>query len=76
MKQKTSITLSPQVIKAVDALAGSTSNRSRIIERAVTEYLERHSRMRREQRDLEILNSAADELNIEMEDVLDYQADW
>ena len=32
--------------------------------------------MRREQRDLEILNSSADELNLEMEDVLDYQADW
>ncbi len=75
MKQKTSITLSPETIKAIDEVAGESSNRSRVIEQAVVEFLERRRRQVREARDLEILNSAADDLNHEVEDVLDYQAE-
>lgn len=76
MKQKTSVTLSPETIRAIDALGGEAPNRSRIIEQAVVEFLERRSRERREARDLEILDARADELNREVEDVLEYQADW
>lgn len=75
MKQKTSITLSPATIAAIDEIAGESSNRSRVIEQAVVEFLERRRRQVREARDLEILNSAADDLNHEVEDVLDYQAE-
>ena len=75
MKQKTSITLSPETIRAIDDVAGETSNRSRVIEMAVLEFLERRKRRLREARDLEILDAAADELNREVEDVLDYQAE-
>ena len=75
MKQKTSITLSPETIRAVDDAAGETSNRSRVIEQAVLEFLERRRRRLREARDLEILDAAADELNREVEDVLDDQAE-
>jgi metal-responsive CopG/Arc/MetJ family transcriptional regulator len=75
MKQKTSITLSPEVLRAVDAMAGASSNRSRIIEQALVEFLERRRRAQREARDLAILEAAADELNREIEDVLDYQAE-
>ena len=56
-------------------MAGETSNRSRVIEMAVLEFLERRKRRLREARDLEILDAAADELNREVEDVLDYQAE-
>lgn len=76
MKQKTSVTLSPETLHAVDALAGAESNRSRIIEQAVVEFLERRRRAERERRDLEILNASADELNLEVEDVLAYQGEW
>lgn len=75
MKQKTSITLSPATIEAIDEIAGESSNRSRVIEQAVVEFLERRRRQVREARDLEILNSAADDLNHEVEDVLEYQAE-
>lgn len=67
--------MSPGTLEAVDALAGQGSNRSRIIEQAVLEFLERLQRADRERRDLEILNSAADELNREVEDVLAYQVE-
>ena len=73
MKQKTSITLSPETLRALDAMGGS---RSRIIEVAVEEFLERRERARREARDLGILDAAAPELNREVEDVLGYQTEW
>jgi metal-responsive CopG/Arc/MetJ family transcriptional regulator len=75
MKVKTSITLSPETLEAVDQLAGDSSNRSRVIERAVLEFVERRRRAMRESRDLEILNRLADELNLEAEDVVAYQAE-
>lgn len=75
MKQKTSITLSPETLRAVDELVDESSNRSRIIEQAVVEFIERRRRQQREARDLQILDAAADELNREVEDVLDYQAE-
>ena len=75
IRQKTSITLEPETLRAIDELAGSESNRSRVIERAVLEFLERHRVATRERRDLEILNRHAEELNSEVEDVLAYQAE-
>ncbi len=75
MKQKTSVTLSPETLRGIDELVDESSNRSRIIEQALVEFLERRRRAQREARDLAILDAAADELNREVEDVLDYQAE-
>ncbi len=75
MRVKTSVTLSPEVLRALDEIAGRPGNRSRVIERAIVEFLERRRRQAREARDLEILNRSADELNREVEDVLAYQVE-
>jgi predicted transcriptional regulator len=75
MKVKTSITLSPETLRAVDRLAGKRHSRSTIIEHAVREYVARRERRQRDARDLEILDAAADELDREMSDVLAYQDD-
>lgn len=75
MKRKTSVTLAEETVAAIDELATEARNRSRIIEDAVTEYLERRSRERRDRRDVEILNRHAERLNREVEDVLAYQAE-
>jgi len=75
MKVKTSITLSASTIKAVDELAGPEIPRSRVIEQAVLEFVERRRRQSRERRDLEILNRSADRLNREIEDVLAFQVE-
>ena len=75
MKVKTSITLSSSTIEAIDELAGSEVPRSRIIEKAVVEFVERRRRQLREARDLDILNRAAERLNRETEDVLAFQAE-
>ena len=75
MKVKTSVTLSPEVLEAIDEFADGNGNRSQVIERAAREFLARHARELREARDLEILDRVADELNREVEDVLEYQAE-
>jgi len=76
MKEKTSVTLSADVLAGIDRLTGSKHSRSAVIERVLRQYLAARARAKADARDLEILNRAADELNAEAEDVLDYQATW
>jgi metal-responsive CopG/Arc/MetJ family transcriptional regulator len=73
MKEKTSITLSTDVLAGVDRLAGSKHSRSAFIERVLRRYLREKVRAQADARDLERMNHAADRLNAEAADVLDYQ---
>jgi metal-responsive CopG/Arc/MetJ family transcriptional regulator len=66
-------TLSREILKAVDEQAGSTGNRSEFIEKALRSYLDLMFRLRRDARDLDIINRTADRLNDEADDVLSYQ---
>jgi len=76
VKTKTSITLSEDVVKAMDRLSGQYKNRSEFIELALRAYLAQMVRKERNARDLEIINQRADRLNEEALDVLAYQAVW
>ena len=70
MKVKTSITLSKEVLKGIDHMAGSRKSRSAFIESALEQYLKDKVRAQIEARDLEALNRAADELVPEIDEVL------
>jgi len=74
MKEKTSVTLSPEVLEGIDRLAGTKHSRSAVIERVLRRYLREKARAAIQARDLILLNDAADSLNLEAADVLDYQA--
>ena len=74
MKEKTSITLSSEVLKGVDRIAGSKQSRSAFIEMVLRRHLLAQARTQRDKRDLEILNRNADRLNREAEDALELQA--
>ncbi len=74
MKEKTSITLSSDVLTQVDRSAGSKASRSAFIERVLREYFKTKVREAINARDLELINANADYLNREMDDVLKYQA--
>jgi metal-responsive CopG/Arc/MetJ family transcriptional regulator len=74
MKEKTSITLSKEVLAGVDRMAGSKQSRSAFIEAVLAQYLRKQARAQIEACDLELINKASDELNAEVEDVLRYQA--
>ena len=73
MKVKTSITLSRELLAAVDARTGRGRGRSEFIEAAVRAFLDKSMRDERGVRDLEILERRAARLNREAADVLTYQ---
>jgi predicted transcriptional regulator len=75
MKVKTSITLTPEALRAVDRVAGRNGSRSQVIEAAILEFVARRDRMARDARDRKIIDECAAELNREALDVLEYQAD-
>lgn len=74
MKEKTSITLSKEVLSGVDRLAGSKQSRSSVIESVLAEHLRARARAERDARDAEIINRNAERLNREALDALEYQA--
>ena len=75
IKAKASITLSGNLLKVVDTLAGE-AQRSAWIERAVQSYATRQLKERRRERELVLLNKQADALNAEGDESATYQADW
>lgn len=74
-KAKASITLSGNLLKVIDSLAGA-AQRSAWIERAVQSYATRQLKERRRERELVLLNRHADALNAEGDDSATYQANW
>jgi metal-responsive CopG/Arc/MetJ family transcriptional regulator len=74
MKEKTSVTLSPEVLKGIDRLAGSKQSRSAFIETVLQQYLRQRARAQRDARDMEIINRNAEQLNRDALDALEYQA--
>ncbi len=74
-KAKTSVTLSGNLLKVIDGLAG-TSQRSAWIERAVRTYVIRELRRERRAHELELLNRHARALNAEGDESAAYQSAW
>jgi len=74
MKEKTSITLSGEVLAAIDRIAGSKQSRSAFIEHVLREFLRQRTRAAVQARDLERINAAAQRLNAEASDVMEYQS--
>ena len=74
MKEKTSVTLSPDVLSGIDRLSGSKRSRSAFIDDILRQYLRDRVRAERNARDVAIINRYAKELNADAEDGLDEQA--
>ncbi len=74
MKEKTSITLSSDLLAEVDETAGSRGSRSAFIEAVLREYFKEKVRESINRRDVELINANIDYLNREALDVLRYQA--
>ncbi len=74
MKEKTSITLSSDLLAQLDHLAGTKCSRSALIERVLRRYLRDRKRAALHARDLKRINQSTEELTSEAADVLDYQA--
>ena len=73
MKVRTFVTLSKDLLKAIDQLAGRKVNRSEFIKAAMWAFIAQMARDGQNVRDLQIINRRADLLNQEATDVLEYQ---
>ena len=73
MKVKTSITLSEDLLEAIDQRVERYKNRSEFIEVAVWAFIAQMMRDEQNARDIQIINQRADYLNKEALDVLAYQ---
>ncbi len=74
MKVKTSVTLSEELLQAIDARTGERKNRSDFLETAAWSYLSAQERVERSARELALINQNADWLNAEQDDVMLDQA--
>jgi metal-responsive CopG/Arc/MetJ family transcriptional regulator len=74
MKAKTSLTLSEDLVKALDRLAGSGVSRSAFIEQILRDFLDRRAHAQRHSRAVAAISRHADQLNAEMSDALSFQA--
>jgi len=73
MKVKTSLTLSKDLLVAIDPCPGRHKNRSEFIEAASWALLKQVLHNAESAKDLEILNQRADALNREAAEVSEYQ---
>jgi metal-responsive CopG/Arc/MetJ family transcriptional regulator len=73
MKDKTSITLSRDVLAGIDRIAGSKHSRSAVIEKVLQQYLRERAKAAIRARDLELINAKSEQLNSEAVDVFEYQ---
>jgi metal-responsive CopG/Arc/MetJ family transcriptional regulator len=76
MKSKTSLTLSEDLLKSLDRMAGAKASRSAFIERILRDFVEQRAEQRRCARAVTAINQHAEELNTEMSDALSFQTGW
>jgi metal-responsive CopG/Arc/MetJ family transcriptional regulator len=74
MKAKTSLTLSQDLLAALDRIAGPKVSRSSFIEQILRDFVEGRAQARRDAREIAAINRHAATLNAEMRDVLSFQA--
>jgi len=75
MKNKTSITLSAEILREINELITDKGNRSAFIENVLRNYLNQLKKEMRNHEDLKLINKNAFHLNKEAEDVLTYQVE-
>ncbi len=77
MKVKTSVTLSPQLIEAIDQQCGVGGTRSEFLEKAAWEVIRARQRHERDARDTRIYTEHAEEYNRQALESLELQdGDW
>lgn len=74
MKAKTSLTLSEDLVKTLDKLAGNKVSRSAFIENILREFVDRRAAARRDAQAVTAINKHSAQLNAEMTDTLSFQS--
>ena len=73
MNTEMSVTLSNELLHKIDQLLSQNQSRSDFIEAVLRTFIAQHTKTEQNIQDLEIINRAAERLNEEALDVLDYR---
>ena len=76
MRVRTSVTLPKELLIKVDALTGKTRKRSSVVESALIEYVAKAKPNDVNGRDIDIINKNANLINRQVEETLEFQAEW
>ncbi len=74
--KKISVTLPQDLLNSLDEIVGKTRKRSKIIEKALRDFVAKEKRGELNRRDIEIINKNADLINRQVEETLELQAEW
>ncbi len=72
-KMKSTITISDELMNAIDQITGQKNNIENLIELLLRKYIEEEKKKRQDLNDLRILNDNSEYFNSEAKDVLTYQ---
>lgn len=76
MRVRTSVTLPEELLVEVDALAGKKNGRSAVFESALVAYVAKEKPKKLNRRDIRIINENADLINRQVNETLEFQAEW
>ncbi len=76
MRVRTSVTLPKDLLVKVEALAGKKHKRSAIVELALRDYVAKENGRKLNREDIKIINANADLINKQVEETLEFQAEW
>ncbi len=76
MRVRTSVTLPEELLVEVDALARKKNGRSAVVESALLAYVAKEKPKKLNRRDIQIINENADLINRQVEETLEFQAEW
>ena len=76
MRVRTSVTLPKDLLVQVDALVSKNRRRSAVVETALVEYVAKERPKSANLRDIKIINKNAELINRQVEETLEFQAEW
>ena len=76
MRVRTSVTLPKDLLAQVDALVSKNRRRSAVVETALVEYVAKERPKSANLRDIKIINKNAELINRQVEETLEFQAEW
>ena len=76
MKVKTVVTLPKDLLLSVDELTGKKHQLSAVIESALREYIAREKPKTLNKHDMEIINKNFEVINQQVQETMEFQAEW
>ena len=70
------MTLPEELLAEVDALAVKRNGRSAVVESALVAYVAKEKPKRLNRRDIRLINENAETINRQVEETLEFQAEW